>query len=191
MSRRHRDFFITKKSLNQKLMEVKLLTKAIMVKKQEEVSLIADELRGATSVVVVDYLGLTVEEVTSLRKSLRESNTKMQVVKNTILRRAAVEAGIEGLEEVFVGPSAIVYSADEVIAPAKIVAEFAEKASKLSIKGGLIEGKVASADEINALAKLPDRDGLLSMLLSVLQAPVRNTALAIKAVAEAKEEDAA
>ena len=167
------------------------MTKAIMVKKQEEVSLVADELRGATSVVVVDYLGLTVEEVTSLRKSLRESNTKMQVVKNTILRRAAVEAGIEGLEEVFVGPSAIVYSADEVIAPAKIVAEFAEKASKLSIKGGLIEGKVASADEINALAKLPDRDGLLSMLLSVLQAPVRNTALAIKAVAEAKEEDAA
>lgn len=191
MSRRHRDFFITKKSLNQKLMEVKLLTKAIMVKKQEEVSLIADELRGATSVVVVDYLGLTVEEVTSLRKQLRDSNTKMQVVKNTILRRAAVEAGIEGLEDVFVGPSAVVYSTDEVVAPAKIVAEFAEKANKLSIKGGLIEGKVASADEINALAKLPDRDGLLSMLLSVLQAPVRNTALAIKAVAEAKEEDAA
>lgn len=167
------------------------MTKAIMVKKQEEVSLIADELRSATSVVVVDYLGLTVEEVTELRKQLRDSNTKMQVVKNTILRRAAVEAGIEGLEEVFVGPSAIVYSVDEVVAPAKIVAEFAEKADKLSIKGGLIEGKVSSADEINALAKLPDRDGLLSMLLSVLQAPVRNTALAIKAVAEAKEEDAA
>ena len=78
-----------------------------------------------------------------------------------------------------------------MVAPAKIVAEFAEKASELSIKGGLIEGKVASADDINALAKLPDRDGLLSMLLSVLQAPVRNVALAVKAVAEAKDEDAA
>lgn len=173
------------------MMEVKLLTKAIMVKKQEEVSFIASELKDATSVVVIDYLGLTVEEVTSLRKQLRESGTKMKVVKNTILRRAAVEAGIEGLEDVFAGPSAIVYSADEVVAPAKIVAEFAEKASELSIKGGLIEGKVASADDINALAKLPDRDGLLSMLLSVLQAPVRNVALAVKAVAEAKDEDAA
>lgn len=173
------------------MMEVKLLTKAIMIKKQADTTLIADELRAATSVVVVDYLGLTVEEVTSLRKQLRDSNTKMQVVKNTILRRAAVEAGIEGLEDVFVGPSAIIYSVDEVVAPAKVVAEFAAKASALEIKGGLIEGKVASADDINALAKLPDRDGLLSMLLSVLQAPVRNTALAIKAVAEAKEEDAA
>lgn len=172
-------------------MEVKLLTKAIMIKKQEEVSLIADELRGATSVVVIDYLGLTVEEVTDLRKQLRDNGTQMKVVKNTILRRAAIEAGIEGLGETFAGPSAIVYSADEVVAPAKIVAEFAEKASKLSIKGGLIEGKVASVDDINALAKLPDREGLLSMLLSVLQAPVRNTALAIKAVAESKEEDAA
>lgn len=162
-----------------------------MIKKQNDVTLIADELRGATSVVVIDYLGLTVEEITNLRKQLRDSGVKMQVVKNTILRRAVVEAGIEGLEETFVGPSAVVYSADEVVAPAKIVAEFAEKASKLSIKGGLIEGKAASVDDINALAKLPDRDGLLSMLLSVLQAPVRNTALAIKAVAEAKEEDAA
>lgn len=115
-------------------MEVKLLTKAIMIKKQEEVSLIADELRGATSVVVVDYLGLTVEEVTSLRKQLRDSNTKMQVVKNTILRRAAVEAGIEGLEDVFVGPSAVVYSTDEVVAPAKIVAEFTKKQTSYQSK---------------------------------------------------------
>lgn len=158
-----------------------------MVKKQEEVSFIASELKDATSVVVIDYLGLTVEEVTSLRKQLRESGTKMKVVKNTILRRAAVEAGIEGLEDVFAGPSAIVYSTDEVVAPAKIVAEFAEKASELSIKGGLIEGKVASADDINALAKLPDRDGLLSMLLSVLQAPMRNMACVVKAVSEQKE----
>ena len=72
-----------------------------------------------------------------------------------------------------------------------MVAEFADKVEHLSIKGGLIEGEVSSAEDINALAKLPDRDGLLSMLLSVLQAPVRNTALAIKAVAESKEDDAA
>lgn len=166
------------------------MTKAIILKKQEEVSQVAQELKSAASVVVVDYLGLTVEEVTNLRKQLRESGVKMKVVKNTILRRAAAEAGIEGLDETFTGPSAVIFSEEEVVAPAKIVAKFAETADKLSIKGGMIEGKVASADEMNALAKLPDRDGLLSMLLSVLQAPVRNTALAIKAVAESKEDAA-
>lgn len=166
------------------------MTKAIILKKQEEVSQVAQDLKSAASVVVVDYLGLTVEQVTNLRKELREAGVHMKVVKNTILRRAAAEAGIEGLDETFTGPSAIVYSAEEVVAPAKIVAKFADKADKLSIKGGMIEGKVASADEMNALAKLPDRDGLLSMLLSVLQAPVRNTALAIKAVAESKEDAA-
>lgn len=167
------------------------MTKAVILKKQEEVTQVAAELKAAASVVVVDYLGLTVEQVTELRKQLRESGVQMKVVKNTILRRAAAEAAIEGLNEHFVGPTAIVFSESEVVAPAKIIAEFAKKADKLEIKGGLIEGKAASADEVKALAALPDREGLLSMLLSVLQAPVRNTALAIKAVAEAKEESAA
>ncbi|MBD3949046.1 50S ribosomal protein L10 [Tuanshanicoccus lijuaniae] len=163
------------------------MTKAVILKKQEEVTVVAQELKNAASVVVVDYLGLTVEEVTNLRKELRENGVQMKVVKNTILRRAAAEAGIEGLESTFVGPSAVVFSENEVVAPAKVVAKYADKIEPLSIKGGMIEGKVASVDEINALAKLPDREGLLSMLLSVLQAPVRNTALAIKAVAEEKE----
>ena len=163
------------------------MTKAVILKKQEEVSQVAGELKSAASVVVVDYLGLTVEEVTNLRKQLRDSGVQMKVVKNTILRRAVAEASIEGLDEHFVGPTAIVFSENEVVAPAKIIAEFAKKAEKLEIKGGLIEGKAASAAEVKALAALPDREGLLSMLLSVLQAPVRNTALAIKAVAEAKE----
>ncbi|MGX7075943.1 50S ribosomal protein L10 [Globicatella sp. HMSC072A10] len=163
----------------------------VIMKKQAEVTEVAEKLKAAASVVVVDSLGLTVEEVTNLRKELRENDVYMKVVKNTILRRAAAEAGIEGMDSVFVGPSAIVYSESEVVAPAKIVAEFADKVEHLSIKGGLIEGEVSSAEDINALAKLPDRDGLLSMLLSVLQAPVRNTALAIKAVAESKEDDAA
>ena len=152
------------------------MTKAILLKKQEEVSKVAEELKSAASVVVVDYLGLTVEEVTNLRKELRDNGVQMKVVKNTILRRAAAQAEIEGLDAHFVGPTAIVFSESEVVAPAKVIAEFAKKAEKLEIKGGLIEGKAASAE-----------DGMLSMLLSVLQAPVRNTALAIKAVAEAKE----
>lgn len=163
------------------------MTKAIILKKQEEVSQVAAELKSAASVVVVDYLGLTVEQVTNLRKELRDSGVQMKVVKNTILRRAAAEAEIEGLDPYFTGPTAVVFSENEVVAPAKIIAEFAKKADKLEIKGGLIEGKAADASEMQALAALPDREGLLSMLLSVLQAPVRNVALAVKAVAEDKE----
>lgn len=164
---------------------------SVLEQKQQHVTEMAEALKEAASVVVVDYLGLTVAEVTELRKQLRENGVKMQVVKNTILRRAAQEAGIEGLEEVFVGPTAVVYSQEEVVAPAKIVAEFAKNAQALEIKGGMIEGEVTPVEKIEALAKLPDREGLLSMLLSVLQAPVRNVAYAVKAVAEAKEEDAA
>lgn len=167
------------------------MTKAVILKKQEEVSQVAQELKNSAAVVVVDYLGLTVEEVTNLRKELRDNNVQMKVVKNTILRRAVKEAEIEGLDATFVGPTAIVFSESEVVAPAKIVSEFAKKAEELTIKGGMIEGNYADTAEINALASLPNREGLLSMLLSVLQAPVRNTALAIKAVAEAKDETAA
>lgn len=162
---------------------------SVLEQKQQQVSEMSQALKSAASVVVVDYLGLTVAEVTELRKQLRESGVKMQVVKNTILRRAAADAGIEGLDEAFVGPTAVVYSEEEVVAPAKIVAEFAKDAKALEIKGGMIEGEVAPIEKIEALAKLPDREGLLSMLLSVLQAPVRNVAYAVKAVADAKEEE--
>lgn len=159
--------------------------------KQKEVDLLADKFESAASFVVTDYRGLTVAEVTELRKQLREAGVEMHVVKNTLLRRAAKAAGIEGIEEVFVGPTAIAFSEDEVVAPAKIIAEFAEDAPVLEIKGGYMEGKVVPVETIEEVAKLPDREGLLSMLLSVLQAPVRNTALVFKAVAEQKEEEVA
>ena len=106
------------------------------------------------------------------------------------MRRAAEKAGLEDLASVFVGPSAVAFSNEDVIAPAKILNDFAKNAEALEIKGGAIEGAVASKEEIVALATLPNREGLLSMLLSVLQAPVRNVALAVKAVADNKEDAA-
>ena len=112
------------------------------------------------------------------------------MIKNSILRRAAEKAGLEDLASVFVGPSAVAFSNEDVIAPAKILNDFAKDADALEIKGGAIEGAVASKEEIVALASLPSREGLLSMLLSVLQAPVRNVALAVKAVADNKEDAA-
>ena len=157
--------------------------------KQDQVDLLAEKMKNAASFVVVNYRGLNVAEATDLRKQLRDSDVDMHVVKNTIIRRAAEAAGIEGLEDIFVGPTAIAFSEEEVVAPAKIMVEFAEEAPALEVKGGYMEGEVVSIETIQAVAKLPSRDGLLSMLLSVLQAPIRNTALAFKAVAEKKEEE--
>lgn len=159
-----------------------------IAKKAELVEDVKAKFEAASSVVVVDYRGLTVEEVTELRKQLREAGVEMKVIKNSILSRAAEAAGLEGMGDVFTGPTAIAFSNEDVVAPAKIMDEFASKAKALEIKGGVIEGAVASKEEITALAKLPSRDGLLSMLLSVLQAPVRNVAYAVKAVSESKEE---
>ena len=166
------------------------MSEAIIAKKAQLVTEVAEQFKNASSVVVVDYLGITVEEATNLRAELRNAGVQFAVVKNSILSRAAKEAGLEGMDDIFKGPSAVAFSNEDVVAPAKILADFAKKVEALEIKAGVIEGKVSSKEEIQAIASLPSRDGLLSMLLSVLQAPIRNVALAVKAVAE-KEESAA
>ncbi|MCB4930071.1 50S ribosomal protein L10 [Streptococcus mutans] len=160
-------------------------------KKAELVDAVAEKMKAAVSIVVVDSRGLTVEQDTVLRRNLRESAVEFKVIKNSILRRAAEKAGLEGFDDIFTGPSAVAFSNEDVVAPAKIINDFAKDAEALEIKGGAIEGAVSTKEEIQALAALPNREGLLSMLLSVLQAPVRNVAYAVKAVAESKDEDAA
>ena len=167
------------------------MSKPIIEAKQSLVQEIAGKFEAAASVVVVDYRGLTVAQVTELRKQLREAGVEFKVYKNTLVRRAAEQAGVEAINEVLTGPNAIAFSTEDVVAPAKIINEFAKKNEALEIKAGIIEGTVSSAEDVKALAELPSREGLLSMLLSVLQAPVRNFALATKAVAEQKEEQGA
>lgn len=159
--------------------------------KQAVVQEIADKFKSAASVVVVDYRGLTVSQVTELRKQLREAGVEFKVYKNTLVRRATVETGYEELNEVLTGPNAIAFSSEDVVAPARIINNFAKENEQLEIKAGLIEGAYASVEEVKALAELPSREGLLSMLLSVLQAPMRNLALVTKALAEQKEEQGA
>ncbi|OCS91893.1 50S ribosomal protein L10 [Caryophanon latum] len=167
------------------------MNKPIIEAKQNLVQDIAGKFQAAASVVVVDYRGLTVAQVTELRKQLREAGVEFKVYKNTLVRRATEQAGFEAINEVLTGPNAIAFSNEDVVAPAKIINEFAKKNEALEIKAGIIEGNVSSAEDVKALAELPSREGLLSMLLSVLQAPVRNFALATKAVAEQKEEQGA
>ena len=167
-----------------------MMSSAIEAKKQI-VQEIADKLKNSKSTVVVDYRGLNVAEVTELRKQLREAGVEFKVYKNTLTRLAAESAEVAELNEALTGPNAIAFSTEDVIAPAKILNDFAKKHEALEIKAGVIEGNVASVEEVKALAELPSREGLLSMLLSVLQAPIRNLALATKAVADQKEEQGA
>ncbi|WP_210616990.1 50S ribosomal protein L10 [Mammaliicoccus lentus] len=158
--------------------------------KQQKVDAIAEQFKNSVSTIIVDYRGLSVAQVTELRQQLREAGLEYKVYKNTLVRRAAEAAGIEGLEEFLTGPNAIAFSNEEVVAPAKILADFAKQNEALEIKAGVIEGSVVSAEQVNTIGSLPSKDGLVSMLLSVLQAPVRNFAYAVKAVGEQKEESA-
>ncbi len=158
---------------------------AIKAKKVDEV---VDKFNNAVSAIVVDYRGLTVEEATELRKQLREAGVHMSVIKNKILVRAAEKAGYADLNDLFAGPTAVAFSDEDAIAPAKVLKKFADGVDDLEIKGGFIEDKIVSVDEINTYASLPSREDLLSMLANVLQAPVRNVAYAVKAIAEKGDE---
>ncbi|HET7628977.1 MAG TPA: 50S ribosomal protein L10 [Bacillales bacterium] len=162
----------------------------VIEKKKQLVSEIAEKLRESKSTVVVDYRGLNVAEITELRKQLREAGIDFKVYKNSMVRRATAETELSGLDEQLVGPTAIAFSNEDVVAPAKIINNFAKDHKALEIKSGVIEGEVSSIEQIKELADLPSREGLLSMLCSVLQAPIRNFALATKAVADQKEESA-
>ncbi|XEC94634.1 50S ribosomal protein L10 [Paenibacillus tarimensis] len=162
----------------------------IIQEKQLAVDEIATKLRESACTVVADYRGLNVAQVTELRKQLREAGIEFQVLKNSLVRRATAVTEMSGLDEVLKGPTAVAFGKDDVVAPAKILSAFAKKNDALQVKGGVLEGQVVGVEQIKALADLPSREGLLSMLLSVLQAPMRNFALAVKAVSEKKEQEA-
>ncbi|CCQ93764.1 ribosomal protein L10 (BL5) [[Clostridium] ultunense Esp] len=158
--------------------------------REEKVAVVNEirtKLKESLSTVVTDYRGLTVAEATELRKQLREAGVDFKVYKNTLARRATAEVGMTELDPYLIGPTAIAFSHQDVVAPAKILTEFAKKHEALQIKAGVIEGKVVTPEDLKVIADLPPREGLLSMLLSVMQAPLRNLALAIKAVADQKE----
>ncbi|WP_281829145.1 MULTISPECIES: 50S ribosomal protein L10 [Lactobacillus] len=167
------------------------MSKAAIAEKENLVNAFADELKDAKAILVINYLGLTVEEVTNMRKELRDNDVKMRVIKNTYLKRAAAKAGIEGLDDTFVGPTAVIYTdnADDVTEPARIVSKYEDDFDVIEIKGGMLEGRLTSKDEIKELAAIPGREGLLSMLVSCLQDPIRKVAYAVKAVADSKSED--
>lgn len=162
------------------------MNQAILDSKKSVVSEIQDKFAKASSTVVAEYRGLSVSEVTELRRTLRAENVEMKVYKNTLAAKAAEAAGFSELADVLTGPNTLVFS-DDAVAPSRIMAKFAKKHKALVLKGGIVEGKVVPVETINELSLLSNREGMLSMLLSVLQAPVSQFARTVKAVADKKE----
>ena len=153
--------------------------------KKALVDSITDSMKGSQELVVVEYRGLTVAELSELRKSLKGVGASFSVYKNSLVQRANDALGHQELDQYLSGSNAYVFANDVVGAP-KVLTKFAKKNEKLVIKGGLVEGRVVSGDEIKALAKVPGREGLISMFLSCLQAPIRSFACTMKAVADSK-----
>ena len=164
------------------------MNQAVLEAKQGVVSEIQSKLTDSSSTVVAEYRGLSVAEITELRRALREENVDMKVYKNTLTSRAAEAAGFDDLKEVLTGPNALAFGEDETAA-ARVMAKFAKKHKALVLKGGIVEGKVVDVNTINELSALPNREGMLSMFLSVLNAPISSFARAVNAVAEARPAD--
>ena len=159
--------------------------------KQPIVEAIAEEIKDAQSVVLVDYRGLTVAQDTELRKQLREAGVVYKVYKNTMMKRAFEGTEFAGLEDCLEGPSAIAVSKDDATAPARILCNFAKDAPALELKGGVVEGSVYDVAGLTELSKIPSREVLLSRLLGSMQSPIANFARVIKQIAEKGGADAA
>lgn len=155
--------------------------------KQAVVAQLKEQLESAKGVVLTSYKGLTVAQDTELRRELREAGVSYHVVKNTMLRIAAKEAGIEGIEEHLEGTTAFAFSKEDAVAPAKVICGFIKKnkledAEVLTVKAGMVEGKVIGVDEVKALAALPSREELIAKLLGSMNAPISNTVNVLQGV---------
>ena len=152
------------------------------------VSEIVEKLNNSSSAVVVDYKGLTVAEVTELRKVMREAGVDYKVYKNTLVRRAAQEVGIEQFnDELLVGTNAIAFGYDDPVAPARILKKFIETHPKMKLKMGVVEGEFYDEAKIMELANIPSREELIAKLLGSLKAPVSNFAYLIDAMIKKAE----
>ncbi|WP_337542864.1 50S ribosomal protein L10 [Acidaminococcus timonensis] len=174
----------------------------IRPEKASKVAELKDLLTASKGVVLVNYCGLTVAEDTELRAKMREASVKYMVAKNTFIRIAAKEAGIEGLDSVLEHNTALAFSAEDPVAPAKILNDFSKDHKALELKAGVLDGKVIAVEEVKALAELPSREELLAKLVGSMQAPIsglvnvlqgtiRNFVYTLEAVRQKKEQESA
>ncbi|MGI6552702.1 MAG: 50S ribosomal protein L10 [Clostridia bacterium] len=167
-------------------------------RKQQIVNEIKEKLDNSSAVIVTDYRGLNVSQMTKLRAELRNAGIEYKVLKNTLTSLAARELDLADLDNYLSGPTAIAFSREDPVAPAKVLTKFAKEHKALEIKGGLLDGKIIDANSIKALADLPGREELLaqvlrgfqsplSQLVNVLNGPIRNLVYVLEAVRKQKE----
>ena len=162
------------------------MNQEVLKQKQAQVSEISELIKNSKAVAVCEYRGLTVKQVSQLRKDLREKGAKAYVYKNSLVTRACDALNESGLDQYLVGPNMFIFFEDYSNGSLKGVAKFAKKNDDFKIKAGIIEGQVADGKQVTEVANLPNKEGLVSMLLSVLQAPMRNLAYSLSQIAEKK-----
>lgn len=157
----------------------------VLSEKQAIVAALTEQLKNASSGVLVDYKGITVAEDTALRTELRQNEVQYGVVKNTLVRFALNNVGLEGLDDVLNGTTSLATSAGDPIAPMRVVNKYVKQLNdKFVIKGGFMDGKVISLEEIQALAELPSKEVLQAQALGMMLAPITSLAIVLKAIAE-------
>ncbi len=164
-----------------------MASNAVIEEKEKKVDSLAEEIKAANVVLLVDYRGITVDDVTKLRSDLRDANAKYRVIKNNIIKRALDKNGDNSLDELLEGPTALIMGEEDYLAPAKIIYNFTKDHDFYKIKGGIVEGKVMTAEEIIEIAKLPSRQELLSKLAGALLANISKLAVALDQVSKQKE----
>ncbi len=152
--------------------------------KKAVVAAITERLKNAQAGVIADYRGLTVAQDTELRKQLREAGVEYSIVKNTLTRFAAKEVGLSELDSVLCGPTALATSETDVVAPARILVDFAKNNEQLEIKAGFVDGKVIDVDEVKVYASIPSKEVLISKMMGSLQAPIGSLVRALDAIAK-------
>ncbi len=158
------------------------MKEAKLQQKQAAVADVVDRMKRAQSVIVLDYRGLTVAEVSDLRSKFREAGVEYKVIKNNMLKRAADELKIEGMDDFFKGPTAVAFGYEDPVSAAKILCKFVKGVNKTQIKGGLLDGKAMDAAGIENLSKLPSKEELIAKMLGSMNAPITNFALALQAI---------
>lgn len=170
-----------------------MASEKVLASKKEKVAKLAEQIKGSCAGALVNYEGINVEDDTLLRREMRENNVNYFVEKNTMLKLAFKEAGIEGLDDVLNGATAIALSADDETAPARILGKYSEKLGddKFNLKAGFIGTAVYDEAGVTALSKIPSRETLLAQLVGSLQGPLTKLAATLKAVADKKTEEGA
>ena len=164
-----------------------MASEAILKQKEEEVKKLAEKMKNSSLILLTDYRGINVADVTELRKKLREANGQYNVIKNNITRRALAECKIEGLDEFLVGPTAVITAEDSYLDSLKAIYEYSKDNEFYKIKAGVIDGKVVPCDELITFAKLPSREVLMAKLAGALLGNISKLAVALDQVAKQKE----